>query len=98
MVPVVSISDKLIENLVQEAVDWDNEDNYNKPRKLATRTHIESLINAINSCGVSFSVWEKMNADGSGSNSFDFTSLMGTDKKLLLKNLPSNFPLMLISH
>ncbi|CAB4001860.1 Hypothetical predicted protein, partial [Paramuricea clavata] len=40
------------------------------------------------SCGVSFKVWEKNNANGGASGTYDFTSLMGTDKKLLLKNLP----------
>ncbi|CAB4007697.1 Hypothetical predicted protein [Paramuricea clavata] len=39
-------------------------------------------------CGVSFNVWEKWNADGKGSGVHDFTSLMGSDKKLLMKHLP----------
>ena len=86
---MILLLDKLTENLVQEAIDWDKEDNHDKPPRLATRTHIESLVSTINSCGVCFSVWEKMNADGSGSDTFDFTSLMGTDKRLLLENLPS---------
>ena len=30
---------------------------------------------------------EKKNADGGASGTYDFTSLMGTDKKLLLKGL-----------
>jgi hypothetical protein len=34
-------------------------------------------------------VWEKPNADGRGSGVYDFTSLMGTDKKILLEKLPS---------
>lgn len=34
-------------------------------------------------------VWEKLNADGRGSGVYDFTSLMGTDKKILLEKLPS---------
>jgi hypothetical protein len=31
------------------------------------------------------------NADGKGSGQYDFTSLMGADKKKLLKELPSKF-------
>lgn len=31
---------------------------------------------------------EKKNADGKGSSCYDFTSLMGSDKKILLKELP----------
>ena len=37
---------------------------------------------------VCFSVWEKKKADGKGSGTFDLTSLMGSDKKLLLAHLP----------
>ena len=33
-------------------------------------------------------VWEKRNADGKGSATYDFTSLMGSDKKILLQHLP----------
>ena len=50
--------------------------------------HLENLIKAICSCGVSFSVWEKQNADGKGSGLHDFTSLMGPAKKILLEKLP----------
>jgi hypothetical protein len=37
---------------------------------------------------MSFNVWEKRNADGKGSGIHDFTSLMGSDKKQLMKDLP----------
>lgn len=50
--------------------------------------HLDKLVKAICNCGVSFSVWEKQNADGKGSGLYDFTSLMGSDKKLLLERLP----------
>ena len=32
--------------------------------------------------------WEKLNADGRNSGIYDFTSLMGSDKKILLEMLP----------
>ena len=35
-------------------------------------------------------MWEKSNGDGKGSGIYDFTSLMGSDKKLFLKKLPEN--------
>ena len=38
---------------------------------------------------MSFNVWEKKNADGKGSGVHDFTSLMGSDKKRLMRDLPS---------
>jgi len=34
-------------------------------------------------------VWEKTNADSKGSGSYEWTSLMGSDKKKLLHLLPS---------
>lgn len=46
-------------------------------------------MQAINSCGVCFSVWEKKNADGKGTATYDYTSVMGSDKKLLIERLPA---------
>ena len=82
-------SDNLLTNLVQEAVEWDKEENHNKAPSLRTDAHLNALVKCINSCGVCFSVWKKKNADGKGSGTFDFTSLMGSDKKLLLEHLPA---------
>jgi hypothetical protein len=42
----------------------------------------------ISCCGVSFNVWEKPNADGRASGVYDWTCLMGRDKKILLEKLP----------
>ena len=67
----------------------DKEENHNKVPSLRTDAHLNALVKCINSCGVCFSVWEKKNADGNGSGTFDFTSLMGSDKKLLLEHLPA---------
>lgn len=52
------------------------------------KVHLDKLIQAINSCGVSFLFLEKGNADGKGSGTGEWTSLMGYDRKTLLKNLP----------
>ena len=41
-------------------------------------------------CGIGFEIWEKTNADGKGSATFDLTSLLGNDKKKILENLLSN--------
>ena len=49
--------------------------------------HLENLMQVFCSCGVTFSVWEKKDASGW----YDFTSLMGTDKKILLAKLPQKF-------
>jgi len=83
------ISDNLLTNLVQEAVEWDKEANDNKPPSQRSTLHLHALLKAINSCSVCFNVWGKRNADGKGSGSYDFTSSMGSDKKLLLQHLPA---------
>ena len=42
-------------------------------------------------CGVSFDIWEKPNADAKGSGQYVFASLLGPEKKKLLKELPDKF-------
>ena len=81
-------TDILTKNLMTAAIAWDKKDNHNKRPCDRENLHVQALVSAINSCGVSFKIWEKKDANGSASGIFDFTSLMGTDKKLLLKNLP----------
>lgn len=52
---------------------------------------------AINSLGISFSIWNKKNADGSESQVKEFTSLLGSQKKKLLNGLPSKLSEVLYS-
>lgn len=61
---------------------------YSEKETSVQRKHLNSLIEAIDSCGVSFSVWEKRNADGKGSGTCDWTNLMGDDRNILLRELP----------
>ena len=49
--------------------------------------NLDALIKCIRSCGISFNVWEKAEEDCRG-GLYDFTSLMVSDKQLLLKTLP----------
>lgn len=73
---------------------WDDEESHK--RKVANPSvigqHLQTAVEAINNCGVSFRVWEKKNADGKGSGTYDWTSLMGNEKKILLKTLPGHLP------
>ena len=50
--------------------------------------NLRKLTQLINSCGVTFSVWEKRNEDSKGSGEMDWTSLMGDERKKLLRTLP----------
>lgn len=78
---LLRIMDVLINNLVTEAVHWDQQDNWNKRKKDQTRNHLDKLKNTIRSCGVTFEIWEKSNADGKRSGQYDFTSLLGLRRK-----------------
>ena len=87
---MLRITDILIENLIEDAMQWDDKESSSssKKRSIEKSKHVQKLIEAINNCGVTFSIWEKRNADGKGSGTWDWTSLMGDDRKKLLKELP----------
>ena len=83
---LLRITDVLTANLITEVTEWDIQANLeNKQNK---DTHLNKVVSCIRSCGVSFSVWRKKNADGKENNVHDWTSLMGNDKKILLNKLP----------
>jgi hypothetical protein len=69
--------DVLIGNLVQGAIDWDKKDNWKKKKSGHQSIHVNHLVEVIRSCGVTFNIWEKVNADKQGSGLYDFTSLLG---------------------
>lgn len=73
---------------MKEALQRDHKENLNKAPRDRQSLNLQNLVEAIRSCGVSFSVWEKLDADGRGSGVYDFTSLMGADRKILLEKLP----------
>ena len=85
---LLHIMDVLINNLVRETVEWDKKENFNKRKANQNDTHLKNLQISIRSCGISFQIWEKTNADGKGSGMYDFTSLLGADKKKLLAEIP----------
>lgn len=78
---LLRILDVLIENLIRDALQWDQKDNWDKKRGAQKNIHLNELQKTVRSCGVSFDIWEKTNADGKGSGQYDFTSLLGSDKK-----------------
>ena len=50
------------------------------------------LCSAIKKCGVSFNIWQKPDENGNSTDKYDWTSLMGTDKKKVLEKLSHTFP------
>ena len=91
---LLRVTDVLTRNIMDEMIEWDDEDALKN--KVANPPpigqHLQKAVKEINACGISFHVWEKKNADGKGSGTCDWTSLMGNEKKLLLKMLPDRFP------
>ena len=85
---LLRIMDVLIKNIIMDAVSWDEKDNWRKKKSDREENHLNLLVETIKSCGISFEVWKNKNEDGKVLGLYDFTSLMGDDKKKLLKHLP----------
>jgi hypothetical protein len=69
---LLRVTDVLTNNLVEDVLEWDKNDDIGKKKS------------TVRSCGISFDVWEKRNADDKASSLYDFTSLLGNDKKKLM--------------
>lgn len=73
---LLRIMDILIANLINEAEQID--------KRKRGQNALSSLVFFINTCGVSFKVWQSK-----GTNKLDYTSLGGNELKKLLKTLPN---------
>ena len=80
---LLRITDVLTKNLINAAMTYDLQ-NSRTIKDVLKRPMIKSLLKAIRSCGVSFKIY--INKKGGG---FEFSSLVGNDKKKLLNKLPS---------
>lgn len=78
---MLRITDKLTENLIIEVMEKDGKEDRNKAQTKDNGANLSILIQTINELGITFSIWEKRNADGKGSGTYDWTSLVGSDKK-----------------
>ena len=83
---MLRITDRLMENLIKEVMERDSD--FSKTSQQPKGVYLDTLLKTINSLGISFSIWEKQNVDGNGSGAYDWTSLVGSDKKKLLYLLP----------
>ena len=76
---MLRITHKLTENLIIE--EKDGKEDRNKAQSKDNGANLSILIQTISELGITFSIWEKRNADGKGSGTYDWTSLVGCDKK-----------------
>ena len=70
-------------------MELDDKDDFFKKRGEPKGVHLAALIKLINSCGVTFAIWEKRDEAGKATGKKDWTSLMGDEKKKLLQNFPT---------
>ena len=84
---LLRVTDVLIRNLVFEMVRLDLQDMHRG--NSTNTTHLEAFVTSVRECGISFNVWEKREADRKPTGRYEWTSLMGKDKKKLLAALPS---------
>ena len=82
---MLRVTDVLTNNLVKEVMERDKR---NGVTKALSGKHLQNLVQAINECGISFHIWEKTDGDNHGVGKYDWTSLMGADKKKLPSFLP----------
>ena len=64
-------------------MELDDKMGFSKRKGEPKGVNLRNLSQLINSCGITFSVWEKGNEDGKGTGKMDWTYLMGDKKKLL---------------
>ena len=86
---MMRVMDRLTENLITEVMDRDGQVDLSKGKGEEKGIYLETLITTIKNLGISFSIWEKKNADGKGSGGYEWSSLIGSDKKKLMELLPS---------
>lgn len=84
---LLCITDVLLSNLLDDAMERDEKEDTLKARGAEKGVHLKSIIASINGCGVTFRVWEEQD-NCKGMTTINWTSLMGSEKKLLLYRLP----------
>ena len=84
---MLRVTDLLTSALINDAI---KKDRLAGAKKALEGPNLAKLIEAVRRCGVTFAVWEARNADGSGSGRVECTSLMGPDKRKVLKRLPEH--------
>ena len=75
--------DVLERNVINYAIEKDVQQNLNKVPSARKNEYLQNVIDAVNNCGVSFSVWHKKNENGGNSDVYDWTSMVGNEKIVL---------------
>ena len=93
---LLCITDVLIRNLILFA---DSSDHRSKAHRGVVTTHVKDLEAAIQSCGVSFQIQQRREANGKPiPGSYNWTALTWKYKLLVLKKLPDKMSALLPPH
>ena len=84
---LLRITDVLLTNLLDDAMERDEKEDNVKTRGMEKGLHLKAIVQLINDCGVTFTIWEKQDS-ANGATMIEWTSLMGDEKKKLLTLLP----------
>lgn len=87
---LLRVTDRTLENVVDEMLEKNAIEDFNRPRGQPKGALLKKFVEDVNELGITFSMWYKKNADGSSSKVLEFPSLVGAQKKLLLKNMPAS--------
>ena len=92
---LLRVTDVLIRNLISLAASRDHEE---QQRRGEASNHIRQLELAVQSCKVTFTIWQRVDGDGRPQpGKYDCTSLNGTDRLRVLRTLPAKFDTILPS-
>ena len=68
---LLRITDILLFGIIGEAMELDDKDDYFKNKGEPKGVHLAMFIRHINTCGVTFTIWEKRNEDGKSTGKKD---------------------------
>lgn len=92
---MLRITDRLFENLITDAADMDNKQRHlSGVKSLKDENSCTSkLVAAIRACGVYFNIYERLDSAGNSSGKLECTSLLGNERKKVMKLLPEKLML-----
>ena len=90
---LLRVTDVLIRNLISIAASRDHREQQHRGE---ASNHIGQLEQAVQSCKVTFTIWQHVDGDGRPQpGKYDCTSLNGTDRLHVLHSLPAKFDTIL---
>jgi hypothetical protein len=93
---LLRIPNILLSNIIEDAMELDDKDDYFKKKGELKGVHLAMLIRLINTCGVTFTIWEKCDEDGKGTGKKDWILSWVMKKRSCCRIFPPNWNLVLM--